>query len=148
MWFRVFGTNDRTPEPAALLEQLQGLGVEVSAQFRGDDQGWFSAALICNGVGVVLDRFLVNEESLRSELNTWAAWLETVADNPNHGPLMQHVIGTKQLFTLEYPTNHAPMWPSFLCQFLAQATAGVYQVDRLGFFGADGTLLLPEDENQ
>ena len=42
-WYRVFGTNDTEPDPAALLEHLQQLGFEVTGKFRGDDQGWFSA---------------------------------------------------------------------------------------------------------
>jgi hypothetical protein len=145
MWLRVFGTNDQQPEPAAMLEYLHRLGIEATGKFRGDDQGWFNAELTGDEVSIVLERYLVKEEDIRSALNSWAAWLETVEDNPNHGQLMQHVIGTTQLFTLELPTDLAPPWTTALGRFLAQETAGVYQVDQLGFFAPDGTLLLPEE---
>ena len=147
MWLRVFGTNDQQPDPAALLAQLYRQGHPTSGQFSGDDQGWFRAKLTCDGVPAILERYLVREEGLRAELNSWAAWLETAEENPNHGPLMQHVIGTTQLCTLELPADHAWPWATALCRFLAQETAGVYQVDGQGFFAPDGTLLIPEESS-
>jgi hypothetical protein len=150
-WYRVFGTNDVQPEPAAFEEQARSLGVKVVGMFLGDDQGWFRADLFVEDTSPLLEveRFLTTEEGIRSQLNTWAAWLETAEDNPNHGPVMQHMIQTTQLFTLHRPVEGLGEEPverlcMQLCQFLARVTAGVYQVDGLGFFAADGTLLLEE----
>jgi hypothetical protein len=151
MWFRVFGTNGRQPEPAALLDHLQAHGFTVSGRFRGDDQGWFQVELWFGpDAPLLLSCYRAEEEGLRAELNTWAAWLETVEDNPHHGPLMRHVIGTTQLFALELPADHPQVGPLYLacvalCRYLARETAGVYQADGEGFANADGELLLRED---
>jgi hypothetical protein len=150
-WFRVFGSNEVQPQPAALLELLRSLGREATGNFRGDEQGWFEAEIIfaAGGPPLQVDRFLAREEGLRDELNTWAAWLETVEDNPQHAALMQQVIGTTQLFTLYQAGLDGKqrvldeIGPA-VCQFLARETAGVYQVDQQGFFAADGTLLVKE----
>jgi hypothetical protein len=151
MWFRVFGTNGRQPEPADLLEHLQALGFEVSGKFRGDDQGWFQAELWFGpDVPLLLSCYRAEEEGLRAELNTWAAWLETAESTASHGPLMRHVIGTTQLFALELPASHRQAGPLYLacvalCRYLARETAGVYQADGEGFADADGALLLREE---
>ena len=86
-YYRVFGTADTEPQPAALLDHVRGCGSEITGHFRGDDQGWFAADLMgADEDSVVrLERFLANEEGIRAELNTWAAWLETAQENPNHG---------------------------------------------------------------
>jgi hypothetical protein len=150
-WYRVFGSNDVQPQPAALLELLRSLGREAKGNFHGDDQGWFEAEIVfaAGGPPLQLDRFLAKEEGLRSELNTWAAWLETVEDNPHHAALMQQVIGTTQLFTLcqagqEGKSRVLDEIGGAVCQFLARETAGIYQADQLGFFAADGSLLVQE----
>jgi hypothetical protein len=151
LWYRVFGTNDAQPVPAALLEHLRSLGIDVTGNFRGDDQGWFGAELgfATDATPVHLERFLSTEEGIRNDLNSWAAWLETADYSPNHRRLMGHVISTTQLFTLRRPIDH----PNEIlvdrvcvgvCQYLARETAGVYQVDDQGFFAPDGALLLQE----
>jgi hypothetical protein len=151
VWFRVFGTNEVQPEPAGVIEQVRCSGIQAEGRFYGDDQGWFQAELRSaqDMPFLQLERFLAKEEGIRAQLNTWAAWLETVEHNPNHGWLMQHVIGTSQLFTmaalegeLEFPQVRAI--GVALCQYLARETVGVYQVDDQGFFAADGNLLLEE----
>jgi hypothetical protein len=151
LWYRVFGTNDVQPEPAALLEAVRALGIEATAEFGGDEQGWFRVALTfaADATPVHLERYLATEEGIRADLNSWAAWLETADYSPNHGPLMQHVISTRQLFTLRCPIDHADeVLVERLCvgvsRFLARTTDGVYQVDDEGFFAADGILLLKE----
>jgi hypothetical protein len=147
MWFRVFGASDVEPDPAALLEHLHGQGTAVSGQFHGDTLGWFRVELTSpdGPNSLTLDRFQVKEDDIRDELNTWAAWIETAEENPHHRRLMQQVISTVQLFVLESPGDGAyPAWCIILCRFLARLTAGVYQVDREGFFDADGTLLVSE----
>ncbi len=151
MWFRVFGTNDCQPEPPALLAHVRGRGIEVTGVIKYDDLGWLRIELIFGTADATwyLERFLAKEEGIRGELNTWAAWLETREDEPNHTGLMQHMISTTQLFTLsaagedEGPELVGRLCLA-LCQYLARVTAGVYQVDYEGFFAADGTLLLPE----
>jgi hypothetical protein len=141
------------PNPAALLDHLRRreLDYEVIAKFSRDDEGWFRAELAIGDANLplILERYLSKEDGIRAELNSWAAWLETVEQNPNHGWLMQHVISTTQLFTLRGPTDADSVQPTEslcleLCRFLARETAGVYQVDNHGFYGADGTLLVKE----
>jgi hypothetical protein len=151
LWSRVFGTSDVQPEPAALLDYLRGLGLEVRAEVKGDDLGWFAAALVFDADATPLhvERFLATEEGIRAELNTWAAWLETCDYSPQNVPLMQHMISTRQLFTVRRPIDHSDeilveQLCVAVCRFLARVTEGVYQADGQGFFRPDGTLLLQE----
>jgi hypothetical protein len=150
MWHRVFGTKSAPVEPERLLAHLQSRGLNVSSHSRGDDQGWFRVELRLEGEeAVALERFLATEEGIRPELNSWAAWLETVQDNPHAVRLMLHMVNTAQVFTVqavadtEDPEQCQPL-AGEICRFLAGETAGVYQVDGQGFFAADGTLLVPE----
>jgi hypothetical protein len=151
LWLRVFGTNEVQPEPAALLEHVRSICPEATGHFRGDDQGWFAAELVFSAgeTPLHLERFLSTEEGIRAELNAWAAWLETCDYSPNHQRLMEHMVSTKQLFTVRRPIDHAneilvEKLCIGLCQFLARVTDGVYQADDRGFFAADGTMLLQE----
>jgi len=151
LWYRVFGTNDAEPAPEAVLGHLQAHGATARGSFRADQQGWFRAELFLapEAAPVCLERYLAAEEGLRGELNAWAAWLESSDDSPHHGRLMQHMVSTTQLFTLPRPAgadddDRVGQLCTALCRFLAGVTAGVYQVDRQGFFAPDGTLLLRE----
>jgi hypothetical protein len=151
LWCRVFGANDAQPDPAALLEHLRSQGLEITGQFRGDEQGWFAAAFIFadGGTPVHLERYLASEEGIRHDLNSWAAWLETADYSPNYGVLMQRVIATTQLFTLRRPVDNpneilVEKVCVAVCQYLARETAGMYQVDDEGFFDPKGELLLQE----
>jgi hypothetical protein len=152
-WHRVFGTADAEPDRAALVGELRGLFPQDSTvRFRGDDQGWYAAEVLSPGAPEPwrLDRYLSTEEGIRHELNNWAAWLETVEDNPNHGWLMRHLVSTRQVFTFELEIGGLDKratinaWCHRLCRILAGETAGVYQIDNEGFFAADGTLMLRE----
>lgn len=148
LWYRVFGASDVQPEPEALLQQLRGVGGHVTGQFRGDEQGWFHAELhIADDKGLIeLNRYLATEEGIRHELNSWAAWLESVGEGPTHQQLMRHMVATAQLFVLQAPTDF-PLLDRLslcLCQFLARGTDGVYQVDGLGVYSSEGVLLVPE----
>ena len=146
MWYRIFGSNDTEPTPAALLEHLNGLGAAVSGEFHGEG-GWFGADLVVAGaVRMVLERFLASEEGIRAELNSWAAWLETCAPEAEQVRLMERMIQARQLFTLQRPDDAEAAGPVCvaLCQFLARATGGTYQIDGRGLFAADGTLLAEE----
>ena len=93
---------------------------------------------------LVLECFHADEEGIRAELNSWAAFLET-CDGPHHVRLMEKAIQTRQLFTLHDPTEAGlDLACTTLCRHLATVTAGFYQIDGLGFFAADGTLLVEE----
>jgi hypothetical protein len=147
LWLRVFGSASVQPQPAALLEHLHGLGYQVGGDFRGDDHGWFQAELQFDDTAapLQLDCFQAREDDLRNELNAWAAWLETLDDGPNHGRLMQQVISTTQLYTLELPETELNEERGMaICRFLARATDGIYQVDDHGFFDREGDLLVAE----
>lgn len=134
-----------------MCEFLQEYGQEFRPHFKGDDAGWFHASFqFGNGDATLLvDRYLVKEDDLRGELNTWAAWLETQSGQPNHAWLMEEMIGTVQLFVLrmeveiEDDTTLETLGEG-MCRFLASMTDGVYQIDGRGFFAADGELLLEE----
>jgi hypothetical protein len=148
MWARVFGTNDRQPKPADLLEFLHGLGFEMTGKFRGDDRGWFHGDLVLTETDrISIDHFLAGEDEIRPDLNSWAAWIEAAPDCPNREHWMQRIIATSQLYTMEFPhelTGRKCLEP--LCQFLARASDGIYQVDNLGLFDLDGKLLVKEVE--
>ncbi len=148
-WYRVFGTNDVHPEPAALLQALHGQGLQVTGHFRGDDEGWFRAELVRTepSAAVEVNCYLASEEGIRQELNGWAAWLEAAGDSEVYARLMRHMIGTARLFTVRpHGEESAAELCDAVCRFLARVTAGVWEADGRGFFAADGTLLVPEGE--
>jgi hypothetical protein len=151
MWFRVFSSREIAPEPAEFLQTLQELVGPVAGHFGGDDKGWFHVDLVCdeNEAPLRLNRFLVEEEELRSELNAWAAWLESMEEHPNAVHLMQKIVGTRQLFTLECPRDRyeeerVRNLCVGVCRYLSRETEGIYQIDRQGFFAANGKQLLTE----
>ncbi|MBY0526462.1 MAG: hypothetical protein K2R98_23915 [Gemmataceae bacterium] len=155
MWFRVFGTNDVQPEPAAILAHLRGQGVEAQANFGGDAHGWFKAdfSYAPTAAPLHLERYLASEDNIRDDLNAWAAWLETVDENQYVPRLMQGMIDTQQLFTMHCPRDAADeivvqKLCIGLCQFLADQTKGVYQVDTQGFFAPDGRPLVREQAEE
>ena len=135
--------NATPPDLAALLEHLQATGVATVVHFRGDDLGWTGGELVAGGFSVAVERYLVKEDDLRDDLNTWAGWLETRADEPRHGDLMRHVIATQQLVTLKAP--EPTRFCDEICRWISRQAEAVYQVDGRGFFSADGTMLLPEE---
>jgi hypothetical protein len=145
MWYRVFGTGPEEPAPAGLLEHL---GPAVPVTFHGDDGGWFKAELAWDPEEspLHLERYLASEEGIRDELNSWAAWVEATGEGPVQSQLMQHLIGTQQVFTLWRPHQSAAADPLCrgLCDWLARKTVGIYQVDGQGFLEAGGQLLLTE----
>lgn len=151
MWLRVFSIKEHCPEPANLLEHLQGQGFVVRGDFGGDALGWFRADLRLEGEDepIHLQRYLTNEEDLRDELNGWAAWLETIENNKYVRRLMQHMVGSNQVFTFQLEPDLDEDDPAFqlcfaACRFIAQETQGVYQIDHRGFYAPDGALLVHE----
>lgn len=145
MYFRVFGLTADPPDLAGLLQHLHDRGLPAAGHFRGDDLGWTGGDLVLGDGTVTVERFLTKEDDLRDELNTWAGWLETQTDQPRHGELMRHVIGTKQLVTLRPPPGaDLERLCDEACRWLASQSAGVYQADGRGFAAADGSQLLAE----
>jgi hypothetical protein len=152
MFYRVFSLKGDVVQPAALQEHLRSLGVEAPFEVRGDEHGWTSCQfrLVEGSSPLQIERYLTDADEIRDDLDAWAAWLETQSGNPNHLRLMQHVIGSEQMFTLKRPDDHADEAQvnqvcKAIVQFLAGKTRGVYQIDNIGFFAASGTILLPEN---
>jgi hypothetical protein len=147
VWYRVFG-DSASVEPADLLEALHQRGVPATGRFRGDDEGWFQAALhlLPDAAPILLDRYLAQEADVRHELNTWAAWLETTAEHPQRDRVLYHIIAAQQVFTAQVLEMDEELAEAclLLCRALAARCAGVYQVDGQGFFSAAGELLVAE----
>ena len=147
MWHRVFCRSSAEVKPAELLASLSSHAV---ASFKGDDLGWTSAEFeLGKGSPVFAERFLTSEDDLRNDLNTWAAWLETMTYSPNHGRLMEHVVQTQQLITIRKPVDHSNEVAvdelcQSLCRVLAATADGVYQIEGDGWYSAEGALLLQE----
>ncbi len=144
MWYRVFASSNTEIDPAKLLEFAQGDLSGADGNFRGDEDGWFQVILMLNGESLKLNRYLVSEEGIRAELNAWAAWVELVDKSPQGHQLMEAVVNTQQLFTLQNEISSHQDLCHRLCRFLAQETDGIYQIDSQGIFSRDGDLLLAE----
>ena len=144
MWYRIFGGSDVDPDHNAILEHLNRID-EVHGHFHGDDDGWFHADLMWGDVTLLLDRYTADEEGIRAELNTWAAVVEAHLGGAEQTWLMERLIQTRQLFTLQGPeTGNGQLLCSALCEYLARTTDGVYQIDGKGLFARDGTRLWRE----
>jgi hypothetical protein len=135
------------PAPTAIEAALAGAG---TVRFHADEAGWFAAEVSLGpGSPVRVERWLADEEGIRDELNSWAAYLETLDYNPHHRELMERAIQTQQLFTIRRPIDCADealldRVVEALCRHLATVTEGFYQADGRGFFAADGTRLIEE----
>jgi hypothetical protein len=148
MWYRVFGFTDHDPDAAEIHALTAPYGDRYigPGEFQGDEQGWFAFRFSGERGGLELNRYLATEEGIRRQMDTWAAWLESQsAKHPQALELMPRIINTRQVFTIAGPED-GPVAELCrkLCALLARRTDGVYQVDRTGFFSADGALLVPE----
>jgi hypothetical protein len=150
LWYRVFGRADAEVTPDRIRQTLAAHAPSVVGDFASEGGTWVRAELrFSPSTPLHLERFRADEEGIRAELNSWAAFLETCDYDPNHASLMERVIQTRQLFTLRRPVDHADevlveRLCVTLCRFLAAETDGVWQADDEGFFAADGMLLLRE----
>lgn len=151
MWRRVFGKSEIEPSLPELAASLAAAGLAVEPHFKGDELGWTSGELRLprGGTPVLVERFLASVDDIRDDLNAFAAELETCDYSPNHQPLMEHAIQTRQLIVMRSPLDASDEVTAdkvvlHACQFLAAHTDGVYQIDGRGWFSADGTLLLQE----
>ena len=149
IWHRVFGAVDREVTPAEICAELSNNQVQFRPAFRGDDQGWFSARFELDGGGSLqLERFLVREERMRSELNSWCAWAETLPETAQQALALDKLVACQQIFTLFEEGEEEDARTSAACVALARWLAvrleGIYQIDGQGFFDAAGSLLLAE----
>jgi hypothetical protein len=142
---RVFGSNNVEPEPAALLWFLAGLRGDIEGHFQGDDQGWFRLHLRRDNDTMQIERFLVTEEGIRAELNSWAAWVESTGDDSVQEELMRQIVSTQQIMLLrDFPEEIADT----VCCYLARVTDGIYQMDDRGFLDAHGTIVLADEADR
>jgi hypothetical protein len=146
-WYRVFARGESGPSPESIREHLRELDAVGQADFVGDAAGWYAAEVILGPAGTLrLERYGADEEGIGTELRRWAAWLECREDASHAGALLEHVVQSRQLFTLEAPDGSAESDRvcAGLCRFLAARADGVWQADGRGFFDAAGALLVPE----
>ena len=147
MWQRVFATSQAGPQPADLLANLHAAGFATTGRFHGDDDGWFRAELVheASGQAYELQRYLATEPGIRDELNAWAAWVE-LCDTPFQSTLMQHLVGTQQVYTLKAADDAVDLaYTESLCRWIAGRSGGIWQRDGVGFLRDDGTLMLAEE---
>lgn len=146
MWLRVFGATDDVPDQAALTACLS----RASMTFSADETGWYAAEVVHGeGSPITVERFVADEDGFRAELNSWAAYLETLDYSSHHVALMERTIQARQLITIRKPIDHSDeagvdRLCAALARQLAEMTGGFYQVDGKGFFDAKGELLVAE----
>jgi hypothetical protein len=143
MWLRVFAATDDVPDLAALAD-----GLAEVLSFAADETGWYAAEVVPgDGPPIALERFTADEDSFRAELNAWAAYLETLGDGEAHVALMERVIQSRQLITVQTPAGEdgAARLGAALARRAAHMTGGFYQIDGEGFFDAEGELLVAEE---
>ena len=148
MWYRVFCRSPIETKPDELLAHLQARS--VIGHFKGDDLGWTMAEFhVGQGTPIYADRYLTGEDSLRDDLNSWAAYLETLDYSDKRFELMEHVIQTQQLVTIRKPLDHANETAveevcRTICQVIAARADGIYQIENEGWYSASGECVLTE----
>ena len=118
-WHRVFGIT--LPDEDALRTALTEAGASSLA----------------------IDHYLAEEDGIRAELNSWAAWVESRDDDLRSVRLMERLVQTEHLFVFGL-TDESELGAT-VCRMLAAMTTGMYQIDGCGLFDADGTLLVAEE---
>lgn len=148
-WYRVFCASDTIPAPADLEAVAVGAGLSVSLEAAQEAEQWFWLRLQMGDEALEISRFLSDEEGIRVELNSWAAFLESCSEGPEHAALMERTIQSRQLFYFEC-SRMSPFADVAvrLCKRLATIAEGFYQIDDEGFFAADGSLLVAEPHEQ
>jgi hypothetical protein len=122
----------------------------LSVRAAFPDLDWYRGELAFpQGSLVAIERFLASEPGIRAELHAWAGYLETRGDTAQAIPLMERMIQSSQMFTIEgmaEPGEEEVVRDTCvaIAQFLAQVSDGIYQIDEQGFFATDGTLLVRE----
>jgi hypothetical protein len=142
-WYRVFCASERVPALADIEACLAGAGVSASHS-PAEEADWVWLRFQAGEATVEVNRFRADEEGIRAELNSWAAFLETCEHDPRHRELMERMIQSKQLFNIEEPSESAREVCVQLSQCLARLADGFYQIDDEGFFEADGAILIAD----
>ncbi|MBM4096246.1 MAG: hypothetical protein ACKO9Z_03365 [Planctomycetota bacterium] len=149
-WHRVFARSEANPDPVALAELAQATHAGTTCHFGADNDGWFSCEIrLPDGAVLNLDRYLAEEEGVRRDLNTWAAWIETCDYSDRVDELMEWVIQSRQFFTLRRPlaaSNDLAIekLSTGICRHLALVLDGIWQADGEGLYDASGEKLLQE----
>jgi hypothetical protein len=136
-WYRVFGSKADVPD----LSKLRAV-----YRLAADEHGWYQVHFPLLWGEIELNRWLPKKDRIRTELNTWAAWVEAHGEGKLDW-LMQRIIATEQLFvwSIDPTAVDGAAFSELLCRFLCEATDGVYQIDGVGFIAADGNLLVAEE---
>jgi hypothetical protein len=144
-WYRVFARSAESVQPAEVLTDLTFQGAPVQGHFQADEHGWYRCELLTvPGIApIVVECFRASEEGVRPELQSWAAYLETI-DSPISQEFMLAITATAQVFTMQLPDTRVADVLEQLCGNLACAADGVYQIDGRGFFWSNGALALGE----
>ncbi|MEY4614462.1 MAG: hypothetical protein RL179_2435 [Planctomycetota bacterium] len=148
-WFRIFLSQEEGPEPSAIMECLQGLIPGVRGNFRVDPDGWFQLILTHPSIGeLVVDHFLASEKGVRSEINTWAAWLES----KQFLDLMERIIQVRQVLSFEVTPELEenatdPGIFKRIALDLSRLGKGFAHLDGAGFLEHDGTLLIEDEDS-
>lgn len=146
-WFRIFNPSLADWEPEKVMEGLQLVFPGIQGKFRADEDGWFQLILTHEIFGdLPMDRFLSSEKGVRTQLNTWAGWLET----KNRHDLMEKIIQIGQIISFELPDDLDSDSAEFthfrkLARALASMCHGFFHADGVGFVD-EGDKLLIEDE--
>jgi hypothetical protein len=145
-WYRVFARSAEPVQPAVVLADLIWDGVPVNGHFQADEHGWYRCELIAApAMGpIVVECFRVLEDGLRPELQSWAAYVETI-DSPHSPEFMEAINAAAQVFTVQVFDPRAANLVRTLCDNLAHAGDGVYQIDGEGFFWSNGKLAVAEE---
>ena len=150
MWYRVFCRSEVAPSPAELLAALQADNPNIRGRFRGDDLGWTAATIeLGPSTPVLVERYLTDADELRDDLNSWAAYLETLDYSPNNGRLMEHVFQSRQMVAIRRPLDHpneieAERVCLTVARLMAFSAEGIYQAEGDGWYDGSGELLLKE----
>jgi hypothetical protein len=144
-WYRVFARSAASVPPAVVLADLVFDGAAVQGHFQADEHGWYRCELKTDReIGpIVVECFRVLEEGVRPEMQSWAAYLETL-ESPYSAEFMAAVNAAAQVFTMQLLDVRAAELLRQLCGNLAQAADGFYQVDGEGFFWSNGSLAVGE----
>src|SRR4051812_27279879 len=104
LWYRIFGRSEAEVAPDVVSARIAAAGVRAECIFTPEGNGWQRAEIsFAASAPIHLERFRSEEEGIRAELNSWAAFLETCDYDPIHTSLMERVVQSKQLFTVRKP---------------------------------------------
>ena len=146
MWYRIFSVTPEEVGPAVIAEHLHAHGRKVEPHFKGDEFGWISGELKLPAGGIVrLDRYLTEEDGIRSELNAFAAEIEDLEESQRSARLMEIVIGTKQLVAISKEEDtgaEVDQTCEETARFLTKQSQGVLFIEDRGWFGPDGEELI------